>query len=387
MKTQISRRNWLKSSALFATGLAVAPTFVHAKSGKANNYTQRTWERNLQFPPDITSLRARLLANENPYGPSPKAIEAIAKTASMGNRYGHSDAAKLKEILAEKEGVTPDHIMLGPGSTDMLEKTAIVQFKEGGNVVSADPAYMSLIRTAMSFGAEWKSVPLTKDWAHDLDEMEKAVDGDTKLVYICNPNNPTGTLTDPVKMKKFCASVSEKAPIFVDEAYMEFLEDGADRTMVPLVKEGKNVMVCRTFSKIHGMAGLRVGYMVAPPETLEGVRKMVRSNMGLSVTSISGALASIQDEAFQKKSRVLTAETREFVAEELTAMGITYIPSYTSFMMFPLQMEGDKYLEKMFAEGIGVRVFQIYDEPWCRVSMGTLEEMSMFTDSLKKVIG
>ncbi len=387
MRTQITRRNWLKSSALFATGLAVAPSLVQGRDRISPEYPLRTWERNLQFPPDISKLRARLLANENPYGPSPKTVEAITKAAVMGNRYGHSDAAKLKEILAEKEGVTTDHIMLGPGSTDVLEKTGIVQFKDGGNVVAADPAYMSLIKTAISFGATWKSIPLTKDWAHDLPAMEKAIDDETKLVYVCNPNNPTGTLTPNDELKAFCANASEKVPVFVDEAYLEFLDNPKEKTMASLVREGKNVLVARTFSKIHGMAGLRVGYLVAQPEMLEKIRKMVRSNMGLSITSLAGALASIEDTEFQEKSRVLTADARSYVVDVLTDMGITYIPSYTSFMMFPLEMDGEMYLEKMFEEGIGVRLFEINDAPWCRVSMGTMEEMGLFAESLKKVVG
>lgn len=309
------------------------------------------------------------------------------ESVGMGNRYGHGDAKKLKAILAEREGVTPDHIMLGPGSTDILEKTAIAHFIHGGNIVSADPSYMSLVKTAMAFGADWKHVALTPDYAHDLKAMAKAVDKDTKLVYVCNPNNPMGSLTPAEPLKEFCAKVSKKATVFVDEAYLEFLENGRASSMVSLVAEGKNVLVARTFSKIHGMAGLRIGYCVALPETLEKITSMVRSNMGLNITSLRGAMASLDDEPFHDMSRKLTKEAREYVGEQLTSLGLPYVPSHTSFMIFPIALPGEMFLEKMYAKGVGVRVFEIEDKPWCRVSMGTMQEMEMFVSSLKQVIG
>ncbi|MFK7923743.1 MAG: histidinol-phosphate transaminase [Bacteroidia bacterium] len=387
--TPLNRRSWLKSSLLLAGGAAIVP----AAMGKSASVRQQAQsfslihERNLSFPPDFTKIKARLLANENPYGPSDKTRLAIMDAVSSGNRYGHQDAQKLKEMIAEKEGVTPDHIMLGPGSTDILEKTAIAQFVKGGNIVSADPSYMSLVRTAMAFGADWKNIPLTADYAHDLKAMLKAIDDDTNLVYVCNPNNPMGSLTPTADLKAFCAKASKKAPVFVDEAYLEFLDDADAQSMVSLVAEGKDIIVARTFSKIHGMAGLRVGYGVALPETLAKISSMVRSNMGLSVTSLRGAMASLEDLSFQEMSRKLTRETREYVAEELTSLGFAYVPSHTSFMIFPIELPGEEYLEKMFAKGIGVRVFEIDGKPWSRVSMGTMPEMKMFTTALKQVVG
>lgn len=330
-------------------------------------------------------LRARLLANENPYGPSKKVVSTISDAVSMGNRYAHSDAATLIEMIAEKEGVTKDHIMLGPGSTDLLEKTAIVRFLEGGNIVSADPSYMSLINTSRRIGATWKPIPLTSDFAHDLDGMAKAVDSDTKLVYICNPNNPTGSITEAGKLKSFCKTVSAKTPIFVDEAYLEFMDKPEDNTMVGLVAEGHDVIVARTFSKIHGMAGLRIGYIVAQPERIESITDMVRSTMGLSVTSLKGAIVSVQEDKFLSECKAMNKECRDYVFSELTAMGYDVIPSSTSFMIFPIQMEGDKFLKSMFAEGVGVRAYNFLDKPWCRVSMGTMAEMEIFLEAFKKV--
>ena len=241
--------------------MSLAPSLAFA--GKENLHTYQPESRLKEYLPafnyDEARILAKLNANENPYGPSPKVVQAISGSASMGNRYGHGDAATLIRMIAEKEGVTPDHIMMGPGSSDLLEKTAFVQFRNGGNIVSADPAYMSIMNTAQSMGASWKPTPLTLDFQHDLDAMAKEVDADTKLVYICNPNNPTGSITDPAKLRAFCAETSEKVPVFVDEAYLEFLDNPDANTVVGLVAEGKDVIVARTFSKIHGMAGLRIG--------------------------------------------------------------------------------------------------------------------------------
>jgi histidinol-phosphate aminotransferase len=387
MSNHIDRRKWLRTTAMFTTGLVAAPGLVSANHTQ-NQYYKKVgfWELELSKRPDLDSLKARLLANENPFGPSEKTRLAIMEAVTQGNRYGHSQAAELRKMLAEKEGVSEEHILLGPGSTDLLEKTAISHFVKGGNIVAADPAYMSLINTAMRFDAEWRKVPLTKDWEHDLEGMEAAVNKKTKLVYICNPNNPTGSITNNSKLRAFCASVSDKAPVFVDEAYLEFLDDCESQSMVDLVRSGKNVIVARTFSKIHAMAGLRIGYMVALPETIELITSMVRSNMGLCVTSIMGAMASLKDKQFQANSKKWTADARSFVNEQLSSMGFDYIPSHTSFILFPIAMEGKPFLEKMFAQGIGVRAFQVWGQSYCRVSMGTLDEMGMFSDALKKVL-
>lgn len=390
--TTINRRNWLKRTALFTAGAAVTPGIGLQAKSTLNTATKENffeyhlpmweWERTKR-----PELKARLLANENPFGPSDKTRLAIMESVAMGNRYGHGDAAALIKMIAEKEGVSEDHIILGPGSTDLLEKTAITHFMEGGNIVSADPAYMSLIKTAMAFNAKWNKVPLTSDWAHDLKGMEAAVDDDTKLIYVCNPNNPTGSITPADDLRAFCRKMADKVPIFVDEAYLDYLlDDPMKSSMVDLLKEGKNVIIARTFSKIHAMAGLRIGYAVALPETIEKITSMVRSTMGLCVTSLRGAMASLADETFQTNSREWTKESREIVYAGLDEMGFDFVPSYTSFILFPIALEGQAFLKKMYGEGVGVRAFEVFGKPYCRVSMGTPEEMSMFMDALKKVL-
>lgn len=391
----LDRRTWLKRGALTAAGAMVMPnvTFGETPRAKLKFDTQgRTLyspffkEYNADIFPDTVKLLAKLNANENPYGPSPKAIEAFKNTAHLGNRYAWRELFELMEKIAVLEGVEAKNVMMGPGSSDLLEKTAMVMFADGGNIVSADPSYMSLIKVAEATGATWKPVPLKTDWSHDLKAMEAAIDADTKLVYICNPNNPTGSMTDHAELVDFCSRVSEKVPVFVDEAYMGFLEDGAKKSMVALVAEGKDVIIARTFSKIHGMAGLRVGYIVAQEATLDKIQDITRGGMGITYPSIYAASASMDDIAFQNKSRKLNTECREYVCKTLEKMGYAYVPSSTSFVLFPIEMDGKAFLEKMTEQQVGVRAFDIMNKNWCRVSMGTMEEMKIFTTALQKVL-
>jgi len=382
----MNRRNWLKSGLITASSLTLAPSLVWSSPVRK---TSVIWEveHPSYYHDTAPVLKAKLNANENPYGPSESVKKAISEAVAVGNRYGHSDAATLIGLIAEKEGVTPDHIMLGPGSTDLLEKTAISRFMKGGNIVSADPSYMSLINTAQAIGAEWKAVPLTSDYAHDLPAMEAAVDAKTQLVYICNPNNPTGSLTEPHALRDFCSKVSEKTPVFVDEAYLEFLEDPEANSMVDLVAKGKDVIVARTFSKIHSMAGLRIGYIVATPERIKSVTDMVRSTMGLCVTSVIGALASMKDKTFCADCKTLNSAARNYVCTELDKMGYKYIPSYTNFVIFPMNktIQAESFMKSMTDNGVGIRMYSFNNEPWCRVSVGTMPEMQLFTEVFARV--
>lgn len=380
-----NRRTWLKSGVMAAAGMGLLPSGVLAKVVVADGV--------LPMPVgdvyDETGGIAKLSANENPYGPPPVVKQAITDSISLGNRYGHGDAAVLIDLIAEKEGVTADHIMLGPGSTDLLEKTAITLFLKGGNVVSADPSYMSLMNTARAIGASWKSVPLTADFAHDLPGMEAAVDAQTRLVYVCNPNNPTGSITAADPLAAFCARVSQRVPVFIDEAYLDFLDDYAGNTMVGLVAGGHDVIVARTFSKIYGMAGLRIGYIVAKPERIAKLTSMVRGTMGLCVTSIQAAIASLKGGgAFCTECRVLNTAARNYTVREITALGYRIIPSYTNFLLFPMgeKLAGDDFLAKMRAEGVAVRVFSIQQKQWCRVSIGKMHEMELFVAAFKRVM-
>lgn len=388
----ISRRSWLKNSTL-VTGSLLTSLGLQSFSGSNTafgmtpvNGRQRLLEKYHIAPDVMPEMKARLLANENPWGPAKSAVKAIAENAHKGNRYVYNSSLKMVEVVAKKEGVTTDQVLLSPGSTDILEKTAFALCMKGGNVVSADPSYLSLVNTAMSIGATWKNIPLKKDLSHDLDAMAAAVDDETKLVYICNPNNPTGSITSADEIKAFCKKVSPKVPVFIDEAYIDLMDDSEKQTAVSLVAEGYDVIIARTFSKIHGMAGLRIGYMVANTERVKTIKKLVRTEMGISVTSLEGAMASLADLEFQSYSRAQNKASREYTFAALKKAGMNPIPSYTSFILFPIQMPVKEFIGKMLEKGVGIRGYEIDGKPYARVSMGTMDEMQLFTKSLHEIV-
>jgi len=391
MNTTVNRRTWLKRSALAAGSALTSMSFIkelHATPAFGMQPYLGQYNLLEQHPVVIQEeiMKARLLANENPWGPSKKAIAAIAESASKGNRYVYNSSLKMAELLAEKEGVKPENVLIAAGSTDILEKTAFALCMKGGNVISADPSYLSLVKTATAIGATWKNIPLKADYSHDLVAMEKAIDGDTKLVYICNPNNPTGTLTPIEELKAFCKRVNSKVPIFIDEAYLELLDDGDKQSTVGLISEGYDIIVCRTFSKIHGMAGLRIGYMVAKQERTKMIQDLVRTEMGISVTSLEGAMASLKDIEFQNFTRTNNKINRQYTFEELKKAGMNPIPSVTNFILFPIQMSTKDFVAKMMERGVGIRGFDIHGKPYGRVSMGTMDELKLFAKSLNAII-
>ena len=388
MNQTMNRRNLLMTLG----GIAAVP----AMGAFANVPSQLDANGNIFLSPNVRenfldnaeklpNSMIRINANENPYGPPMSARKAVCESVATGSRYSWKELENLTAKIAKKEGVTPAHIMMGPGSSDLLEKVALVLFKNGGNVVSADPTYMSLVKVAEATGATWKAIPCKEDWSHDLKAMEAAIDKDTKMVYICNPNNPMGSITAGQELMDFCARVSEKVPVFIDEAYLELAVGANTETMVPLLAKNKNVIIARTFSKIMGMAGLRVGYIAALPATLDNIQKITRGGMGITQTSIAAAMASLDDAEFQDSTRKLNHEVKQYLCKNLERMGYKYVTSYTNFVIFPINIAGKEMLQKMAAKGIMVRSYEIKGKPWCRVSMGTMDEIKQFVSAFESM--
>ncbi|GLB51377.1 histidinol-phosphate aminotransferase [Neptunitalea chrysea] len=388
-----SRRNWIKKSALGIGAVAATPFTTWANRVVIANETNSTFLHPETFPfneftpPYILPEKplAILAWNENPYGFSPMALEAINESTSKANRYGWQDLMGLKKVIAEKEGVNPSNIMLGPGSTDLLERTSVYCFRDGGNVISADPAYMSVISVAQASGATWKAIKLTENYEHDLEGMELAMDKETKLVYIANPNNPTGSKTNRNDLYEFCAKVSKKAPVFVDEAYLEFSKNGLEDSMVDLVKKGKNVIISRTFSKIYGMAGMRCGYIVAHEDLITELSNFTIPGFGISSPTIIAAQVALDDKEHLHKCRTDILEYRDITIKYLITKNINYIPSEANFVIFEINMDGTKFTEEMYNSGIVIRTFKFWDKTWCRVTIGTDDEMRVFFNAMDKI--
>ena len=389
MSTNLSRRNWLKASSFFTASLGLSrwnasqAAVTPSPALTAGPFTKEF----MAMPPGLPKLRARLLANENPLGIAPSAKKAIAESASLGNRYAWMEFSPLKQLIADKEGIKPEHIMMSPGSSDMLLAAAEYFAKGGGTILTCRPTYEDLLKKSTLFGATVKALPLTKEYRFDLPAIQAALTPDVKLVYIVNPNNPTGTILPPAELEAFCRAVAPKVPVFIDEAYIDFLTP-ADRPMLgKLVAEGLNIIQARTFSKIHGFAGLRLGYAIAQPAMLEAMHQYIGAEHNVSITTLMAGTASYQDVAWQNHCRTENAKARDYTVKSLTELGYEVIPSYANFMLFPIRMKTKAFSEQMLAQGIGIQTRDIDGQPFCRVSIGTMDEMTMFIDSFKKVVG
>jgi histidinol-phosphate aminotransferase len=326
----------------------------------------------------------RLNSNENPYGPSDLARKAIAQIIGETNRYPFETAAKFKEVLAAKEGVTPDHILVGAGSSDLLCATGSAFGVEAGTILSSYPTFPMLMTYASLFSARWNKVDLNDKLEIDYSLLAAEIKSDTRLVYICNPNNPTGTLVDPQLVKSFCEEVSQKVPVFADEAYLEFLEPEQQSSLVDLVRRGKNLIVSRTFSKIYGLAGLRTGYIIATPEI---IKKIAPHHGGIPTNQagLAAAKASLGDTAFMEQCRKKNAIARKHLTDYLEKKNYFYGKSHTNFVMFDARTDANQIMSRLAEKGIGIRAWDYKNKPWCRVSIGTLEEMKMFTKVFEEI--
>ena len=373
--TDLSRRSWLKGAGLMSS-LAViggiAP--IHQLSAKEIK----------KFRPRPLTENIKLSSNENPYGPSEKVRQAMISNFDQACRYPFSYSGELIEKIAAKEGVSKDHIVLAGGSTEGLKVAGLTYGMNGGEIIAAQPTFLALMTYAAQWGGSVNWVPVDKNMMHDLDEMEKRISSKTKLIFLCNPNNPTSTLLPADRVLDFCNTVSDKVTIFSDEAYCDFIEDKNYPSMVSLVKKGKNIIVSKTFSKVYGLAGLRIGYMVAKPEIAAGLRKNIMAFT--NVLAIEAAKNTLDDQEFYDFSLNKTVEAKKIILEGLDDLNLEYAPSNTNFIFFKSGRNIEKLQQQMLAKGIMVgRPFPPFDD-WCRISTGTLEEVIPFNDALKKVL-
>ncbi|WP_027302962.1 pyridoxal phosphate-dependent aminotransferase [Rudanella lutea] len=392
--SSISRRDWLRASGLLAAGLTSfgrPPLSMAAPLAGSQQAFAR--EFYLTAPPEtMPKLKARLMANENPYGISPKAREALVKAVDLSNRYAWMEFGELANRIGEQEGVARKNILFSPGSSDILMAAAAYYTQNGdpskpGTILTCRPTYDDLLERSEAFGANIEAVPLTPQYEYDLDAMKARIGPNTKMVYIVNPNNPTGTIVNPQKLEAFVREVAPKVPVFLDEAYIDFLAPAERPNTGKLVAEGLNVIVARTFSKIHAFAGLRLGYGLAQPEVLKALRQYTNNNFGVSITTLMAGIAAYEDREWQTYCRTENAKVRDYTTKALKGMGYEVIPSYANFLLFPIRMKPKTFENQMWANGIGIQTREFGGQPWCRVSIGTQAEMEAFLAEFKKVVG
>jgi histidinol-phosphate aminotransferase len=324
----------------------------------------------------------RLSSNENPYGPSPAAFEAMREAFGLAWRYPDEAGDALVAELAKLHGVTDDHILLGAGSSQILKIAAAAFTGPGRPLVMADPTFEAIGRYAQAAGAEVVKVPLTADYRHDLQRMAPAGAG---LVYVCNPNNPTATITPKADVQAFLNRLPAATIALVDEAYFHYAESGDYESVLPQVRERPNLVVARTFSKVFGMAGLRCGYAVAQPETAAKLREQsVYDNV--NVMALVAARASLADTAHVERSRRLNRDAKALVRSRLEAMGHRTLPSETNFLMAELGREVGPVIEALKRQGVEVgRRFPTLPSH-LRVTIGTRPQMEAFLGAFRKVM-
>lgn len=388
VNSNMNRRKWLKSGALLTGGFSFLPgawNQLSAFSPTADtNFNSCNLDRQLALnaPPE---LKARLFANENPFGPGEKARKAVTEALSISYRYPFMNVRELQKKICNTEGINESQMMMAAGSSPILLAAAMHCAKNGGNVIYGDPSYDDLPGKVKRFNGGVIKVPLTADYKLDLDEMEKKIDGNTALIYICNPNNPTATVLDPDKLRAFCERVSPKVTVFVDEAYIDYLDDPKAYSMIDCVRKGMNVIVARTFSKLHGFAGLRVGYGAGPTELMNKLESYINGDICISAPSASAALVSYDDTAYLKDALAKTTASKEFLYKLLKEEGYEYIPSAANFVMFPLKMTGGRFVQEMMKRGVGIRDWKLNGKDWCRVSIGRMDEMEAFATAFKEL--
>jgi histidinol-phosphate aminotransferase len=374
----MNRRVFVQTLGASAVGLAAFDTKLGAQAPAAQ--TGRAARG------DIAGL-IRIGSNENPYGPSPMAIQAVNTTATGANRYPGPATDKLVATIAEKFGVPTDYVLLSGGSGDILRSVSTAFTSKAKAIVGGTPSYASPMRTAEALGNPVKSIPLAADLTLDLDRMVAASMG-AGVFYICNPNNPTGTSLPAAAIEAAIVKVLTKSPtthILVDEAYFEYSDLPGFATAAPLTKKYPQVIIARTFSKIHGMAGMRVGYAIAQPKTLEAMRRH-HSGSGLSVMSLSAATASLLDTANQAQNIAMNREVRAMTVSAFEAAGFKVAKSDANFIFVDIKRDAAGFQDG--CRKLGVAVGRTFPPmlTHARISIGTKAEMETAIPVFMKVL-
>ena len=373
----LSRRSFSKLMGIGAAYVAVNRSFEAVASSRLESTIPIHASR------PFTNV-VRLSSNENPYGPSPAALKAMTDGFSLAWRYPDEYADMLAEELARMHSLPVEQVLLGDGSGEILKLCAAAFTSKEKKLVMANPTFEAIARHAGVAGAEAVKVDLTSDYRHDLPKMLAASDR-AGLVYICNPNNPTASITPKAELSEFLAKLSPATIVLVDEAYHHYVDSKDYESVIPLVKTYPNLIVARTFSKIYGMAGLRCGYCVSQSENLSRL-KTHQIFDSVNIMALVAALASLKDADHVGRSRRLNEEAKKAVYAELDARGYRYIPSHANFMMIDLRRDVRPILGALRSQGVEVgRLFPAMPN-FMRVTIGTSTQMKSFLSTFKEVM-
>jgi histidinol-phosphate aminotransferase len=388
-----SRRDFVRSVGAALGAAVIAPRIADAGAPVALGIAGGTASRSASAPAVHAARRhaglppgaVRIDSNENPYGPSAKALEAMTRSQGVAARYPDALEDEVSAMLAKLHGVTPDNVILGCGSGEILRMADMAFLGPGRSAVAAEPTFEAVLSFARVTRADPVKVPLTADHRHDLPRMAEACGDSTGLVYVCNPNNPTGTIVTRDEMKSFLDRVPKKTMILVDEAYHHFVEDSRYASAFEWMGKVPNLLVVRTFSKIYGLAGMRLGYGVASRETVEALRPH-RTWSNANAAVLEAALASLADEALVPECRRAMNSTRRWLCDEMKKDGRTVIPSEANFVMIDMGADVEGIIESLRQRNVLVGRRFPSMASWLRVSIGKPEEMQQFVAALRAVV-
>ena len=325
----------------------------------------------------------KLASNENPLGPSPKAVEAMRAALENAHLYPDGSGFYLTKAIAAKLGLAPENVILGNGSNEVIEFLGHAFLNPGDDVITCQYAFIvyKLLATAFSVRTIETSSP---DFQHNLEATLEAITPKTRLIFIPNPNNPTGTLLSQSAIDDFMSRVPDMIIVIFDEAYFEFLDDPPET--LRFVRQGRNVIVLRTFSKIHGLAGLRIGYAIARTDIVEVLHK-TRQPFNINSIAQAGALAALEDDAHLRETKRVVDEGRAYLQEKFTELQIPFVPAVANFVMVNVG-EGCVVFEKLLRRQLIVRPLKGYGLPeWVRISVGTMDENKKLIAALREVLG
>ena len=328
----------------------------------------------------------KLASNENPLGPSPKAVAALREAAGTVNRYPNAAGTALKAALADKWGLSPANVALSNGSDEWVLLLCLSLADPGDEVIMAQGSFISYLLRATEVGAKVVQVPL-KEYTNDLEAMAEAISDRTRLVFVCNPNNPTGTMVDGAAMEAFLERVPERVPVVLDEAYYEYALNPDYPRSVEYLRAGRqNLIVLRTFSKVYGLAGLRVGYMLASEKVIDYMGR-VRLPFNVNHLAQVAALAALEDGEHVRRCLEANEAAKEFFYRELTALGLRYIPTHTNFIAMDVGRPGTEVSGLLLERGFITTPTDGWGVPnHVRFSFGTPEENELFVAALKEMM-
>lgn len=330
---------------------------------------------------------SRLASNENPLGPSPHAVRAYQEAVSELNRYPDDTAWALRDALAAHHAVDMDCVVVGNGSNDIIDQCVRITVGRGLHVVMSSGSFPTCRISSVAIGATLRLVPL-REATHDLEAMAGAITPETRLAYVCNPNNPTGTMNTAEEVRRFIERVPDHVLMVFDEAYYEYVQRDDYPDLIPYVRQGRPVVVLRTFSKVHSLASLRIGYGICPPEVASRLQK-VRLPFNVNGVSQAVALAALRDREHVEKSVRFAGERRKVLAGALTGLGLEVVPSVTNFLMVRIPVPSATLLPWLLESGIHIRPlasFQLPDDHY-RITVGKGDEDEKLVEALKRILG